>query len=148
MPGVASNGMQMRVWDAFMIGTVAAGALLLVTAGESRSGDRLVVPLPDVSGLDQLQTEALARQLAEVNVIASNCPAYAITDGEWTLLTGTGDLLAQRLGLDPGSYERRYFGPAFQLLDDSSACDRIGPQARPLIDRLTAMGGGTRPVGN
>lgn len=138
----------MKLWDALMIAALVAGALLLATAGTSRAGERLMVALPDVSGLNRTEAEALIRQLAQVNVITSHCPGYPISDGEWTLLTGTGDLLAQRLGLDPGSYERTYFGPAFQLLDDPSACDRIGPQARPLIDRLTAMGGGTRRLGN
>lgn len=138
----------MKLWDAVMIAAVAAGALLLAAADGSFGGDRLVVPLPDVSGLDRREAELLARQLAEVNVITSNCPDYTISDGEWTLLTGTGDLLAAQLGLDPVGYERAYFGPAFNLLDDPAACDRIGPRARPLIDRLVGMGGGTGASGN
>ncbi|MCF3974411.1 hypothetical protein [Paracoccus salsus] len=136
----------MRVWDGIMIGTVAAGALLLATAEMSSGGDRMAVPLPDVSGLDRNQADEMARKLAQVNVITSNCPAYAISDGEWTLLTGTGDLLAAQLGLDPSAYERQYFGPAFALLDDPLSCDRIGPEARPLIERLQAMGGSTSPL--
>ncbi|MDP5306603.1 hypothetical protein [Paracoccus spongiarum] len=136
----------MRLWDALMIGAIAGGALLLATTKDSFGGDRLVVPLPDVSALGRTEAESLIRQLAEVNVITSHCPDWPISDGEWTLLTGTGDLLAQRLGLDPGAYERDYFGPAFGLLDDPAACGRIGPRARPLIDRLTGMGGGTRPL--
>lgn len=136
----------MKLWDAIMIAVVAAGSLMLITADASLGDEALTVPLPDVSGLDRRDAELLARHLAEVNVITSNCRDHRITDGEWTLLIGTGDLLAQQLGLDPTSYERDYFGPAFALLDDPSACDRIGPQARPLIDRLIGMGGGTGPV--
>ena len=51
-----------------------------------------------------------------------------------------------RLGLDAASYDRAYYGPAFKLLDDPGACDRIGPTARPLIDRLVGMGGDTTPI--
>lgn len=133
----------MKIFDAIMIGTVVAGALLLATGEASHGGEAMQVPLPDVSGLGRAEAEALARKLAEVNVISTNCPAYPITDGEWTLLTGTGDLLAARMGMDPAAYERRYFGPAFALLDDPTACDRIGPEAAPLIQRLIGMGGGT-----
>ncbi|MFV0383410.1 hypothetical protein [Paracoccus sp. (in: a-proteobacteria)] len=138
----------MKLWDVIMIGTVVMGVMLLATTKLSFGGDQLVVPLPDVSTLDRGQASDLARQLAEVNVITSNCPDYQVSDGEWTLLTGTGDLLAQKLGLDPSSYERDYFGPAFALLDDPAACDRIGPQAKPLLDKLQQMGGGIQPAGN
>lgn len=139
-------GFAMKLWDAIMVGTIAAGLLLLATTGDSAGGERLVVPLPDVSGLQRPEAEALARQLAQVNVITSNCPDYPISDGEWTLLIGTGDLLAAQLGLDPSAYEREYFGPAFALLDDPSACDRIGPQAGPLLEKLKQMGGATQPA--
>ncbi len=73
-------------------------------------------------------------------------PDYEITDGEWTLITGTGDLLAAKLGLDASAYDRSYYGPAFKLLDDPGACDRVGPTAKPLIQRLVGMGGGTTPL--
>ncbi len=43
-------------------------------------------------------------------------------------------------------YERAYFAPAFKLLDDPGACDRIGPEAKPLIQRLKTMGGDTAPL--
>ncbi|WP_370515115.1 hypothetical protein [Paracoccus sp. S-4012] len=107
------------------------------------SAQGLTVPLPDVSGLDHAAAEALIEELAAVNVITSNCPGYTISDGEWMLITGTGDKLAAQLGIDPATYDQRFYGPAFSLLDDPSACDRIGPRARPLIDRLVAMGGST-----
>ena len=50
------------------------------------------------------------------------------------------------LGLDASAYDKQFYGPAFQLLDDPGACDRIGPRAKPLIARLKAMGGGTTPL--
>lgn len=105
------------------------------------ASDRVTVPLPDTSGLSRQEGQAMLAELANVNVITSNCPGYQISDGEWMLITGTGDKLAAQLGLDPTSYDRSFYGPAFKLLDDPGACDRIGPQARPLIERLIDMGG-------
>ena len=92
------------------------------------------------------QGSVFLQTLARVNVITSNCPGWEISHGEWVLLTGTGDALAARLGLDPALYERRYFGRAFELLDDPANCDRIGPEARPLLRRLVAMGGSTDAI--
>lgn len=119
---------------------------LVLSASTALADGGMTVQLPDVSGLDRAQAKALIAELANVNVITSNCPAYAISDGEWTLITGTGDLLAAQLGLDAADYDRSYYGPAFRLLDDPGACDRIGPTARPLIQRLIGMGGGTTPL--
>lgn len=112
------------------------------------AGPTLAVILPDVSGLNRDEAEALIARLAEVNVITSNCPGWTVDDRTWALITGTGDKLAAQLGLDPATYDATYFGPAFALLDDPGACDRIGPQALPLIDRLTAMGGSTSEAGD
>lgn len=56
------------------------------------------------------------------------------------LLARTEDKLAAELGLDPGSYDRDYYGLAFQLLDDPGACERMGPQTTPLV----GMGGQDR----
>ena len=61
-------------------------------------------------------------------------------------LFAQGDKLAAQLGLDAQAYDKQFYGPAFQLLDDPGACDRIGPTAQPLIARLKAMGGGTTPL--
>lgn len=124
---------------------IAAGAMLMLARAALADGG-ITVQLPDVSALPEPEAKALIAELANVNVITSNCPAYPVTDGEWTLITGTGDRLAARLGLDASAYDRTYYGPAFKLLDDPGACDRIGPSARPLIQRLIGMGGGTTPL--
>ncbi len=137
----------MKLWDAIMALAVLTAAIL-VGAQMAAAEDRLSVPLPDISGLSESEAQALTRELAEVNVITSNCADYPVSDGEWTLMTGTSDLLAAKLGMDPGEYDRTYFGPAFALLDDPSSCDRIGPKAKPLIGRLEQMGGATQPAGN
>ena len=112
----------------------------------ARADGGVTVRMPDVSGLDDDQARALLTDLARINVITSNCPAYQISNGAWTLITGTGDVLATRLGLDARSYDQIYYGPAFRLLEDPGACDRIGPTARPMIQRLIQMGGGTTPL--
>lgn len=123
-------------------------AILAATIGmaaQSGLAEVLTVALPDLSEMSAEDADKLIAALARVNVIASNCPEYDISDGEWTLLMGTGDMLAARLGLDASSYEARYFGPAFKLLDDPDACARIGPKVRPILDDLISMGGGTGP---
>ena len=125
--------------------TAVAGALAMMT-GAALADAGMTVPLPDVSALPEAEAKALIAELANVNVITSNCPGYAVTDGEWTLITGTGDRLAAQLGLSAGDYDREFYGPAFKLLDDPQACDRIGPTAAPLIERLKSMGGGTTPT--
>lgn len=135
----------MKLWDAIMALVVLVG-ILLVAAPFAMAEDRLSVPLPDISALSESEAEALTRELAEVNVITSNCANFEVSDGAWTLMTGTSDLLAAKLGMDPGDYDRAYYGPAFALLDDPASCDRIGPKAAPLIDRLVSMGGATEPA--
>lgn len=127
---------------------LVAAAVAAMFALPAMAADQVTVPLPDVSAMSNEDAEKLISALAQINVITSNCPGYEITDGEWTLLTGTGDKLAAKLGLDPAAYEKKYYGPAFKLLDDPGACDRIGPKARPIIDDLVRMGGGTEPVAN
>ena len=102
----------------------------------------VTVPLPDTATMSPAEARALMTRLAEVNVITSNCPAYAVSDADWTLITGTGDQLAGQLGLDAANYDKQVYGPAFKLLDDPQACDRIGPTAAPLIARLKSMRGG------
>ena len=123
-----------------------AAAWIALATGSAWAEGGMTVPLPDTSGLSQAQARALITELAQVNVITSNCPAYPVSDAEWTLIAGTGDQLAAQLGLDAGDYDKQFYGPAFKLLDDPGACDRIGPRAGPLIARLKAMGGGTTPL--
>lgn len=120
--------------------TLMTGSMLVFAGAAGAQNDQVTVPLPDLSGLSKPEAESLLTELAEVNVITSNCPGYEIADKEWMLITGAGDRLAAQLGLDPTAYEREYYGPAFALLDDNEACDRVGPKAKPLIQRLENMG--------
>ena len=124
---------------------LAAAALVFATGAAWADGG-MTVPLPDTSGLSPDQARGLIAELAQVNVITSNCPGYPVSDAEWTLIAGTGDKLAAQLGLDASAYDKQFYGPAFKLLDDPGACDRIGPRAQALIARLKAMGGATTPL--
>lgn len=127
-----------------LLAALLAAAPVMVTTGQSANADsKVAVPIPNLDGISQTNAERLLAALAQINVITSNCPDYRISDGEWMLLTGTGDMLAARLGIDPATYDRKYYGPAFRMMEDPAACDRIGPKARPIIDDLIAMGGGT-----
>lgn len=131
----------MRVW------TCALGGIAMTfAAGIAGADGGITVKLPDVSALSEADAKALIAELANVNVITANCPGYEVSNGEWTLITGTGDRLAARLKLDPSAYDREFYGPAFKLLDDPEACDRIGPTAKDLIAKLVGMGGGTTPI--
>lgn len=127
-----------RLLVALLAAVSAIGAGAIPVGADTK----VAVPLPDLGGISQGDAERLLAALAQINVVTSNCPAYRISDGEWMLLTGTGDMLAARLGIDPATYDRKYYGPAFRMMEDPGACDRIGPRARPIIDDLIAMGGG------
>lgn len=129
-----------------MLAAAMAIAVMLGGTPAVLADGGMTVTMPDTSRLSEGQARDLIARLAQVNVITSNCPAYAVTDGEWTLITGTGDQLAAQLGLDASAYDKEFYGPAFQLLDDPGACDRIGPTARGLIAELKSMGGDTAPV--
>lgn len=142
-------GNAMRTMRIVMAAMLAAGATMplhsaLAQGAEGIPGDRLVVPLPDVSGLDDAQARDLAHELARANVITSNCPAHDVGDGAWQLMTGTTDALTQKLKLDPITYDREYFRPAFGLMEDPQACDKLGPGVQDTVDKLIAMGGDTR----
>jgi hypothetical protein len=134
-----------RALAALALVTAAAPAAMAQDAG-AVPGDRLVVPLPDISTLSENEARELTRQVAEANVISYNCPAWEATDGEWQLLNGTSDALTARLGLDPLAYDREFFRPAYNLLDESGACETHGPEVAALVERLVAMGGDTRPA--
>lgn len=119
-------------------------ALVLASAGASAQ-DRLEVPLPDLAALDRDAASDLAQRIGQADVISSNCDAYAISGGEWTLLAGSADLLARQLGMDAAEYDRSFNAPAYGLLDDPEACEQHGPQIRPLIAELVELGGATEP---
>ncbi len=131
-----------RFMNRLLAAFLMAAPAWVAAAPALRADSKVAVPLPDLASLSDRDAERLLSALAQINVITSNCPDYRISDEEWMLLTGTGDMLAARLGIDPATYDRKYYGPAFRMMEDPAARDRIGPRARPIIDDLIAMGGG------
>jgi hypothetical protein len=133
-----------------MLRTVVAVALFGLLSSSVLADGGVKVALPDVADLVKADAITLLDDLVRANVASSNCTAFAVTDGEWSLITGTADLLAASLGIDTDGYDRVYYKPAFHDIDVDQAgfCDAYGPNVKPLIDRLVEMGGSTAPVGS
>jgi len=124
--------------------TLAFATALL--AGQATPDGAVRVPLPTIPAMSVGAGEHLLMQLVVANLVSENCPAYPATDAEWSLLTGSADLVAERLGLDADAYDNRFYRRAFGMLDKPDTCDREGPRIRPLIDRLIAWGGSLEPL--
>jgi hypothetical protein len=120
-------------------------AVSLATSAQADGG--VTVTLPDPSQIAAAASPDFLMQLVMANVAGMNCPGFALSDGEWALITGTADRTAATLQIDSGTYDDDYYGPAFAALDAPGTCDREGPRIAPLIDRLRGMGGSTDPIG-
>lgn len=102
----------------------------------------VAVALPVLPDFSESQNQQLLTALVTAVVVGVNCPGFEITDGAWSLLNGTADLIAiDRFALDPVAYDARYFSPAFDLLDKPGTCAAKGPRIQPLIGMLTGLGG-------
>lgn len=126
---------------------VPALCLAALIAPPALADGGVTVRLPDPGRIASAASPEFLRQLVMANVIGMNCPGFILTDGEWALITGTADRIAEALHLDTGSYDEQFYGPAFAALDQPGACDSEGPKIAPLIDRLKDMGGSTDPIG-
>ena len=103
-----------------------------------------LVRLPDEAAIAGAATPDFLTELVVANVVGMNCDGYRLTDGEWALLTGSADMVAEALTIRNSSdYDTRFYGPAFDLLDQPGTCATEGPRIAPLVDRLKAMGGDT-----
>jgi hypothetical protein len=105
------------------------------------------VRLPPVAAATKAASPAFLSQLVMANVAGMNCPGFILTDGEWALITGTADMVAQALKIDSAAYDEQFYGPAFATIDQPGACATEGPKIAPLIERLKSMGGSTDPIG-
>jgi hypothetical protein len=125
--------------------------LLTLLATPALADDPGFVTLPDDSHIAGAATPGFLMELVVANVVGMNCVSYQIGDGEWALLTGTADKVAEAIKVkDATEYDEKYYGPAFDLLDKPETCVTEGPKIAPLIARLKAMGGDTlllRPLG-
>jgi hypothetical protein len=121
---------------------LCASALCLALAGPALADGKIYVQLPDLSAVTGDEAEALLADVVLANVVSSNCPAFSVTDEEWSLLTDSADILArEQLGLSIDEYDRRYYGPAFAALDKADTCETAGPKVQPTLDRLVELGG-------
>lgn len=122
-------------------------ALLAGTLASAAVADGAInVQLPTLPELDRETAELLMGSIVQSVVIGQNCPAYRSTQGEWTLMTGTSDMIAASLGLDASEEDDRFWKPAFAAMDQPDACDRFGPQVREVLEILKGYGGGTDPI--
>ena len=122
-------------------------ALLALTALPALADGGVTVQLPDPGQIASAASPDFLTQLVMANVVGMNCPGYMLSDGEWALITGTADKVAATLGIDTGTYDDQFYGPAFTAIDQPGTCDAEGPKIAPLIDRLKSMGGSTNPIG-
>ncbi len=123
-------------------------ALCLATLALPAHADGgVTVKLPDPGQIAAAASPDFLMALVMANVAGMNCPGYALSDGEWALVTGTADRVAEALQIGTGAYDDQYYGPAFAALDKAGTCEAEGPKIAPLIDRLRSMGGGTDPIG-
>lgn len=118
--------------------------LLTLIATPALAEDPGLVRLPDEAAIAGAATPNLLMELVVANVVGINCDGYRLTDGEWALLTGSADMVAEALRIRHSSdYDANFYGPAFDLLDQPGTCAAEGPRIAPLVDRLKAMGGDT-----
>lgn len=107
----------------------------------------VTVQLPDPGQIASAASPGFLMELVMANVTGMNCPGATLTDGEWALITGTADRVAEALQIDTGSYDDQFYGPAFAAIDQPGTCEAEGPRIAPLIERLESMGGSTDPIG-
>jgi hypothetical protein len=97
---------------------------------------------PPTDDLGDKAASGLLRRLVTANVASSNCAGYEVSNAQWKFVVGTADQVANQLGLDSASYDERYYGPAFDALDDDPQfCVTEGPRVVPLIEEMVARGG-------
>ena len=125
--------------------------LLTLIATPAMAQDPGLVTLPDDATIATAATPEFLMELVVANVVGMNCDGYRIDDGEWALLTGSADKVAEVLQIkDSAEYDARFYGPAFDMLDRPDTCAAEGPKIASLIARLKEMGGDTallRPLG-
>jgi hypothetical protein len=119
---------------------------LCLTLSPAFADGGITVKLPDDAAIAGVAKPEFLMQLVQANVVSSNCADFAISPGEWTLLTGTADKIAAVLKLDSGAYDDQFYGPAFASLDKAETCAADGPKVRALLDQLVQMGGGTEAI--
>lgn len=117
---------------------------LTLLAGPALAEALDLVTLPDDAAIAKAATPEFLMELVAANVVGMNCSDFRIDDGQWALLTGTADKVAEAIGVkDNGEYDEKFYGPAFDMLDQPDSCANEGPKIAPLVERLKEMGGHT-----
>jgi hypothetical protein len=124
-----------------MVRAALALSLTLAAWPAAADGPEFRGVLPDAAALaPYTRPEALA-VLVQAVVIGQNCDGLRTTDGEWALLTGSADLIADRLGLSVEAQDDDFWRPAFGLLDEPQGCTRHGWAVRKAVGWLEGLGG-------
>ena len=106
----------------------------------------IAVAMPNFPDFSEAQNQEMLTALVTAVVVGMNCPGFEITDGEWSLLNGAADIIANNeLGLSVDAYDAGYFSPAFALLDKPDTCAVEGPKVLPLVEFLIGLGGSRDP---
>lgn len=121
---------------------LAAVAVSFALTFPALADGEIYVQLPDLSDIKGEEAKAFLTEVVLANVVSSNCTDFAVTDEEWSLLTGSADILAhEQLRLTIDDYDADYYGPAFAALDKPDTCKVDGPKVQPVLDRLVELGG-------
>jgi hypothetical protein len=106
----------------------------------------IAVDMPNFPDFSEAQNQEMLTALVTAVVVGMNCPGFEITEGEWSLLNGAADIIANNeLGLNVDAYDADYFSPAFALLDKPDTCAVEGPKVLPLVEFLIGLGGSRDP---
>lgn len=124
-----------------------AALLSLALAGPAFADGKIYVQLPEFGPFSGNEAEELLSSLVLANVVSSNCPDFAVSDAEWSLLVDSADLLARgELGLSVDDYDRYFYAPAFAALDKPDTCAVEGPAVQAVLDELVLQGGSREPL--
>lgn len=121
---------------------VMAGLLMAAGAQQAMADGKIFVQLPDLTSYSDHRAEEFLEQVVLANVVSSNCPDFAVSDEEWSLLTDSADLLAYgQLKLSTDDYDAYFYKPAFAALDEPGTCAEKGPGVEQVLSELVAQGG-------
>lgn len=121
--------------------------LCLAFATPALADGKIYVQLPEFGPFTGNEAEELLYSVVLANVVSSNCPDFAVSDAEWSLLTDSADLLARgELGLSVVDYDRYFYAPAFAELDKPETCAAQGPAVEAILEELEVKGGSREPL--
>lgn len=124
-----------------MVRASLALVLTLSALPAAADGPQFRGTLPEATALAPHARPEVLAVLVQAVVIGQNCDGFRTTDGEWALLTGSADLIADRLGLSVEAQDADFWRPAFRSLDAAQGCARHGWTVRKALGWLRGLGG-------